>query len=423
MRRDRNHPCVICWELSLNESPFNQTYAANAVSIGHAELPGSKIGGWIFDTTYDLYLCSSQGYARSYSGTQPCIIDEYGDWDYGGNSSTSRVGRGDGEARLLTQVSNFQESLNANRALSWETGDAVWVGIDYNRGYQSDIEKSGVFDLFRLPKFSYYFYQSQRGPNLDIPGINSGPMVYIASWWTPSSSTSVKVFSNCEQVRVSLNDNVIATQSHDTGENSDFLLHPPFTFSNITFASGTLKAEGLIGGVVEATYTVTTPETANKFNVSIDSCGVNPVADGSDIVVVHAYVNDVNGNVVSTNNSSSVTFSVSGPGTIVGTNPVAAEAGIASVLVRTTRAAGTITVTASASDLTSGNASVTSQAMTESIVPTPGGGGSTPTPTPTSTTTPAPTTSTVPPNPFPQELVVGAIVVILIVIAVILLYR
>ena len=372
MRRDRNHPCVICWELSLNESGFSPTYATNAVSIGHTELPDSKIGGWIFDTIYDVYLCSSQAGARIYSRSRPCIIDEYGDWDYGENNSTSRVGRGDGEAKMLIQMSNFQESLNANRALSWETGDAVWVGIDYNRGYHPDIEKSGVFDLFRLPKFSYYFYQSQRDPNLNIPGINSGPMVYIASWWTSSSSTSVKVFSNCEQVRLSLNDNVIATQSPDTGQNSDFLLHPPFTFSGITFASGTLKAEGLIGGVVKATYTVTTPGTANKLNVYVDSYSVNPVADGSDIVMVYAYVNDANGNVVSTNNSELVTFSVSGLGTIVGTNPVVAEAGIASVLVRTTRTAGTITVTAGASGLTSGNASVTSQTMTESIVPTPG---------------------------------------------------
>ena len=371
MRRDRNHPCVICWELSLNESGFNINYAKDAVGIGHAELAGSKIGGWLFDDIYDVFLCSSQAGARLYSGSRPCIIDEYGDWDYGENNSTSRVDRGDGEAKMLVQVSNFQESLNANRALSWETGDAVWVAIDYNRGYSPDIEKSGVFDLFRLPKFSYYLYQSQRDPNLNIPGINSGPMVYIASLWTSSSSTSVKVFSNCEQVRLSLNDNVIATQSPDTGQNSDSLLHPPFTFSGITFASGTLKAEGLIGGVVKATCTVTTPGTPSKLNVYIDSCGVNPVADGSDIVMVYAYVTDANGNVVSTNNSELVTFSVSGPGAIVGTNPVAAEAGIASVLVRTTRTAGTITVTASASGLTSGSASVTSQAMTESIVPTP----------------------------------------------------
>ena len=228
------------------------------MSIGHTELPGSKIGGWKFDTTYDVYLASSQASARSYSGSQPCIIDEYGDWDYGGNSSTSRVGRGDGEAKMLTQVSNFQESLNADRALSWETGDAVWLGSDYNRGYQTNIEKSGAMDLFRLPKFSYYLYQSQRDPNLIISGLNSGPMVNIASWWTASSLTTVKVFSDCEQVRLSLNSNVLSTRSPDTGQNS--LLHQPFTFTGITFASGTLKAEGLIGGVVKATFTVATQE-------------------------------------------------------------------------------------------------------------------------------------------------------------------
>jgi beta-galactosidase len=369
MRRDRNHPSVICWELSLNESNFPERYAKKAVGIGHTELPGSWIGGWMFPNQYDVFLVTSQAGARTYAGDWfTILIDEYGDWEYGGNMSTSRAGRGADEAALLTQVSHFQESLAADRMLPWETGDALWTGIDYNRGYNPDTAKSGTMDLFRLPKFSYYLYQSQRDPNLIIPGLDSGPMIYIASRWTKDSPTDVTVFSNCDRVRLSLNGAEIAVQSPDTVPG---LLHPPFTFHGVTFAPGELKAEGLIGGAVKAACSVVTPGDAAAITLAADTDGIDPAADGADIVIVHAYIRDAHGNLVTTDNTTSVRFDVTGPGTIVGADPAVAEAGIASALVRTTRTAGSITVTAASRGLTPGSVAISSRTMPEAAVPMP----------------------------------------------------
>ncbi|MGD0551749.1 MAG: glycoside hydrolase family 2 TIM barrel-domain containing protein [Sedimentisphaerales bacterium] len=360
IRRDRNHPCVIAWELSLNETGFNQTYATNAVNYGHTEYPGSYISGWAFSATYDIFIATPSAGARTYSGSKPLIVDEYGQWEYqqAGNLYTNvhRGYVGDyvyGEAAMLNQAANHQNGHNLNLGMSNMCGDALWVGIDYGPYPQ------GVLDPFRLPKFSYYFFQSQRDPNVAIAGIDSGPMIHIANYWTASSPTPVKVYSNCEQVNLYINNVLIATQYPDTDVNSTNLLHPPFTFTGLTFQSGELKAEGLIGGQVVATHTVKTPGTATALSVAFD---VNNVpANGSETIAVNASIVDSNGTLVPTASSTNVTFSVTGQAALASPAIIRSEAGIATGYIRVTDQPGVITVTATASGLTSDDAAITSE--------------------------------------------------------------
>jgi hypothetical protein len=363
IRRDRNHPCVIAWELSLNETGFTQTYATNAVIYGHAEYPGSYISGWKYDTTYDIFIATPSAGARTYSGSKPLIVDEYGEYEYDvAGNYYSDVHRGDigsgyyGEAAMINQAANHQNGYNLNLGMSNMCGDALWVGIDYGPYPQ------GVLDSFRLPKFSYYFFQSQRDPNIVLPGIDSGPMVHIANYWTASSPTPVKVFSNCDQVALYLNNVLIATQYPDNDVNSTKLPHPPFTFTGLTFQSGTLTAQGLIGGQVVATHIVTTPGAATALSVAFD-LDVNDVfpANGSETIAVNASIVDANGTLVPTASYTSVNFSVTGPATMASPTAITAEAGIATGYIRVTNQPGLITVTATASGLTSGSASITSE--------------------------------------------------------------
>ncbi len=362
MRRDRNHPCVIAWELSLNETGFNQTYATNAVNYGHAEYPGSYISGWAFDATYDIFIATPDAGARSYSGSKPLIVDEYGQWEYekAGNLYTNvhrgyyaGDGKPYGEAAMINQAANHQNGHNLNLGMSNMCGDGLWVGIDYGPYPQ------GVLDSFRLPKFSYYFFQSQRDPNSSVSGIDSGPMVHIANYWTASSPTTVKVYSNCDQVNLYRNDVLVATQAPDSDINSTNLLHPPFTFTGLTFASGSLKAEGLIGGQVVVTHIVRTPGSATTLSVAFD---VNNVpANGSETITVNASIVDSSGTLIPTASSTNVTFSVAGQAVLASPAVIKAEAGIATAFIRVTDQPGLITVTATASGLTSGNASITSE--------------------------------------------------------------
>ena len=146
-----------------------------------------------------------------------------------------------GEAALLQQATNFQEAHNDNlKTIAF--ADGLWVMFDYNRGYAPDIESSGCMDLFRLPKFSRDLFRSQRPPDEDLPVADSGPMVFIASYWTPESSTDVRVFSNCDEVELRLNGTLVERRGPDEDRLSTHIKHPPFTFQLNRFEPGALEA-------------------------------------------------------------------------------------------------------------------------------------------------------------------------------------
>ncbi|MCI0494792.1 DUF4982 domain-containing protein, partial [candidate division KSB1 bacterium] len=354
IRRDRNHPSVILWELSLNETDFDSSFAARAMEIGHEEFPGDQcfISGWKFDEIYDVYIRATQHGAREYAGNAPLVISEYGHWDFGEGNSTSDVDRRDGEQAMLIQAKNHQESLNANRAMPFLCGDGLWVSIDFQT------YPSGVIDYFRLPKFSYYFYRSQRDPYLKIDGIDSGPMIFIANYWTENSPRDVKVFSNCDSVRLLLNGELIATQPPDQNSISDYLLHPPFTFKNVSWQSGELKAIGFLNGIEIVQHVRLTPEKAHSIELKFE-INYQPRADGEDLFFVYANIIDQNGAIVPVF-SDWIDFEVAGAANLINPNQVQAEAGIAAALVRVAEQPGKITIRATHPELKSAKKTIAS---------------------------------------------------------------
>ncbi|MBN1128129.1 MAG: hypothetical protein JXA71_04050 [Chitinispirillaceae bacterium] len=363
IRYYRNHPCVVMWESVHNESAPPSSFSQQCQTAAHQEFPGDQMFtcGQETSNIMDIYQAAVQQGGRTYSTSKPQAISEYGHWEYGGFTGSSNQPRSSGESGMLTLAGNQTSAMSQNHALSWLAADAVWVWNDYFgfSQYVNSLCSGGVVDMFRIPKFSYYFYQSQRDPALTISGISSGPMVFIASFWTAQSSRTVRVYSNCQQVSLYLNNTLVATQSPTSVAAID---HPPFTFTISSFTAGTLRADGLIGGTVRATHEVQTPGSASKVQVTIDTADMSLVADGADLALVYASIVDENGTVVP-NATNSVTYSVSGPGTIISGdgNPVTAVAGIAAAYVQTAyNTPGLITVTCSASGLTRGSATVRS---------------------------------------------------------------
>ncbi|MDZ7373126.1 MAG: DUF4982 domain-containing protein [candidate division KSB1 bacterium] len=363
IRRDRNHPSVVLWEVSLNETWMDPDLMRALHQAAHEEYPGDQCftAGWI-EGVYDVFLQARQhGGCHERKGSSiPCLVSEYGDWEYYAQNAgfdqpgfrdlepaerNSRQRRRDGEIRLLQQAMNFQEAHNDNRS-TCAIGDAVWVMYDYNRGYDTTIEASGVMDIFRLPKYGYYFFRSQREPGHPY----GEPMVFIASYWTEASPLRVKVFSNCEAVQLLLNGQVVGIQGVQRDSFSQYLTSPPFVFELERFEPGVLEAVGFLGGRPAASHRIRTPGTPSRLGLVAATDGVPLAAGMKDLVFVHARVEDAEGTLVPTAHDK-VLFRVAGPARLIGENPVAAEAGIASILLETSGKAGRVEIVASAEGL------------------------------------------------------------------------
>ncbi len=78
------------------------------------------------------------------------------------------------------------------------------------------------------------------------------------------------------------------------------------------------------------------------------------------MIIVHASIVDENGTVVP-GASMPVRFHVESPAVLIGDNPRGAEAGIASILLRSQREAGTLDLVAMAEGLLAGRLRVTVQ--------------------------------------------------------------
>jgi len=348
VRRDRNHPCVALWEVSLNESGMPPEFVARAHAIAHEEYPGDQCltAGWV--RGYDVYLRARQHGGCHGDAAEPCLVSEYGDWEYYAMNagleqdawanltlaeSNSRQLRWQGERALLQQATNFQEAHDDNRG-SRAFGDGLWVMYDYNRGYAPDLESSGCADIFRLPKFSYHFFRSQRSASQLVPGAASGAMVFIASYWTAASAPEVRVFSNCDEVALYRDGELIDRREPDRDRISTRLAHPPFTFHTGGFQPGTLEAVGYLAGRPAARHVVRTPGPVEALTLAVDLAGRPPDLDSRDPVFCHASLRDANGTLVP-DAWENVAFGAVGGATLVGDNPFSSDAGIASILLQT----------------------------------------------------------------------------------------
>ena len=175
-------------------------------------------------------------------------------------------------------------------------------------------------------------------------------MIHIANNWQKNSPLNVRVFSNCDAIELFLNDKSLGIQKPDTNRISENLKHPPFTFNIKKFEEGKLEAKGYINNKLRASHRVITPEKPAKIKVIIDNEYPDLKEENTDLFFVHAYITDKNGTVIP-NYTGPVKFNIEGNAELIGENPVQCEAGIASIILKTTTGLKDIKVTVISEEL------------------------------------------------------------------------
>lgn len=349
IRRDRNHPSIILWETTLNESWPPKEWKDGAVRVAHEEYPGDQCftsgdsyGYDGFDVCYNDW---EEGFNRPNHTRKPGFIREYYDYEFGGHYSTTRIRRGDGDRALRQNVWNAQWSLNRyNPYYPATMGAAVWSMYDYNRGCCDNICYSGVADVFRLPKFSLPFFRTQvKAGAVLLPDVRMPHEVFVATHWLEGSSDTVQVFGNVDEVELRLNGRTVARRCPDNGPDSPYVSAPdggncrnldcpPFTFTGVKWEAGTLEAVDYKEGREVARHAVKTPGEVSALQISYFESG-KPAAK-NDLLIVYVSLVDKDSTLAFGENRREVTLRVQG-GVIKGPDHVTAEAGIASFLVQT----------------------------------------------------------------------------------------
>ena len=350
IRRDRNHPSIIMWETTLNESWPPKNWKNQAVQTAHEEFPGDQCytsgdtyGYDGFDVCYNDW---EEGYNRPNTTRKPGFIREYYDYEFGGHYSTTRVTRGDGDHAMTQNAWNAQWSHNRYRAYyPWTIGGAVWSMYDYNRGCCDNICYSGLADVFRLPKFGLLYFRTQVKKGSFTP---AGPMAYevfINSHWLEDSSDTLQVYGNVDEVQLLLNGRVVARQRPDDkpstakyvsrpdGGNAVNIDFPPFTFFNVKWEQGELKAIGYKDGKAVAEHVVRTPGAVEAMDITYFESGVP--ASCCDLLIVYVNLKDLHGTDCFGENNREVRLEVLQGGEVRGPATIKAEAGVASFLVAT----------------------------------------------------------------------------------------
>ena len=375
--RDRNHPSVIIWSFGNEvaqagdkttvqklitsihaQDTTRPTIQAYAAYVNTSDITGLEdlVGINYAPDRYDSVHTSNPAYkmlaSESSSGFRSRGV-------YNNNNNQ--------ESSYDTSWAGWGASAEASwknvNTRDWIAGEFVWTGFDYigePTPYEWPSKSSyfGMIDTANFPKDIYYFYQSHWNWN--------GPtMVHIVpmNWtnWTAGSNVKVMVYSNADSVELFLN-NV----SKGSKTNSSSTGHLEWS---VPFATGTLEARATKGGTVAATDKVQTAGAAEALTAKADRTSIR--ADGRDLSFVEIDVVDAQGILVPQANNT-ITFTISGPGMIVGvdngdaTNHESykgtshtAFSGKVLAIVQSTTTAGTISLKASSGSLTASTATIT----------------------------------------------------------------
>jgi beta-galactosidase len=371
--RDRNHPSLFMWSMENEEwiqgTAMGSRILETMVATTHKIDPTRKVtaamnharndGGYadVLDVVGYNYGDKGLAYVKDH--------ENYPDRILFSTESTSFVStRGEYENNrekgYVSNMSKWEPGWGPFPGEDWADivkypflgGTFVWSGFDY-RGeptpYRWPCVSShfGIMDICGFPKDGYYAYKA---------AWTNEPVVHIFPHWNwpgkEGKVQKVQCYTNCEEVELFLN-----------GKSMGKKKAIPYTKLEweLIYQPGRLEARGYNNGKMITKDILET--TTAQAQITLNSDCNKLKADGCDVAVVRVAIKDAKGRVVPTADNL-VTFSIEGPGKIIGTgngNPSSHEPDKASqrkafngyclVLVQSDKQTGEIRLKASSEKL------------------------------------------------------------------------
>lgn len=325
--RDRNHPCVIIWNLENEE-------------ILEGTIMGTRILKTLADTTRRLDPTRPTSAAMNHGwneGGYNDVVDitgyNYGQREHldirdheqhpnrrmiGSESASFTVTRGiyedDPVRGYCSEYGTNIPSWGCSPERAWGdvvqnrflTGVFIWTGFDY-RGEPTPYlwpcinSHFGVMDTCGFPKDIYYYMQAVW---------TDEPLVHVFPHWNwegkEGKVIDVRIFSNTETVELFLNGRSLGEQQVNRTEHQSW---------EVVYEPGELKAVGKQDGQPVVEQVVVT--AGQPYQIQLYPDRQSLAADGSDTIPVRVAVLDKQGNLVPTADNE-IRFEVEGAGHILG---------------------------------------------------------------------------------------------------------
>ncbi|WP_210487109.1 beta-galactosidase GalA [Rufibacter aurantiacus] len=334
--RDRNHPSIISWSIGNEEwaiensatgARIASTMQAYAQSLDSTRAVSAGISGGFQSGISDVLEVMGFNYMgngnielhHSRFPNQPSMGTEEGSTHatrgvYFTDPKQQHISAYDKKPRPTFYSIEEGWTFYANRP--WLAGMFIWTGFDYRGeptpyGWPSVTSYFGMMDLCGFPKDNVWYLRSwwSNQPTLHL----------LPHWnWAGKEGQEIDVwaYSNCDEVELFLNKKSLGKQTMKVNSHLEW---------KVKYAPGTLEAIGYKNGKKVLVETVKT--TGEPAALQLTTHQVTLEGNGEDISVITVSVNDKNGLAVPTADNE-VTFSLSGPGKIIGIgngNPTSLE--------------------------------------------------------------------------------------------------
>jgi beta-galactosidase len=361
--RDRNHPSIILWGVRINESGDNTALYKATNELAHKLDPTRQTGGvrYFLDSEFleDVFTFNDFSNGVQEPKYTPHLISEF----MGHMFPTKTWDSEDRAVELAIRHTRVQDLAAQNPRVSGAIG---WCMADYNThpefGGGDRICYHGVLDIFRLPKFAAYLYESQLNPETRL-------VMRPATWYGfgdrnnygAESLQDFYVFSNCDEIEAFVGGEKLGRYQPDRA-NFPGLAHPPFRIGTgqLWFNNNLRVPDAHLIGYRNGQAVIEDRLAANKLPhaLTFQADDAELVADGADMTrLVFRVVDKYNHALPYA--VSVIYFTVEGPADLIGDNPFPLVGGQAALYLKARKEPGVVSVTARTNRLPDVTTSVT----------------------------------------------------------------